>query len=156
TAAVGDAHTYVQLPSSKARYPLRFYWFGHDLRVIRATAPAEGALGLRLQAINGIALPEITSRLQKISPRNENDWYFMDVSPFWLIKPEVLHALGIAPEPQRAKFSFIRDDGEIIELTLAPVAEQDKKWREAYDSPPLYLERQTDPFWFASLSREKV
>ena len=156
TAAVGDAHTYVQLPSSKARYPLRLYWFGHDLRVIRATAPAEGALGLRLQAINGIALPELTSRLKQISPRNENDWYFMEVSPFWLIKPEVLHALGIASEREHARFSFLRDEGEIIELTLAPVAEEARKWREAYDSPPPYLEHQTDPFWVANLSGGKV
>lgn len=36
TAKVGDAHTYVHLPQTFKLYPLSLYWFGSDLRVVRA------------------------------------------------------------------------------------------------------------------------
>lgn len=156
TAAIGDGHTTVQLPRSGLRYPIRLYWFGDQLRVIRATTAVQAALGSRLTAIGGMPLEKITTHLHEIISQDENRWNFIDVSARWIIRPEVLHALGIVTDTKAARFTFAKDDGGTLELTLSPAAEQQPDWKEAYPSAPLYLQHQSDNFCFTSFPEAKV
>jgi len=156
TAAVGDAHTSVQLPLTKARFPVRLYWFGEELRVIRATTAAQSAIGLRLSAINQTPLSDIVARVREIISQDETPWYFEDRSPYLIIRPDVLHALGIIDDLKQAQFAFTTDDGAVVNLTLAPVADQIADWHDAYSSPPLYLQHNGDAFWFTALPDAKI
>lgn len=156
TAAVGDAHTFVQFPVTKARFPVRFYWFGEELRVIRATPAAQPALGLRLSAINQTPLSDIVARVREIISQDENPWCLKDRSPYLLVRPDVLHALGIINDMKQAQFVFSADDGAVINLTLAPMDDQMADWHDAYSSPPLYLQHNDDAFWFTALPEAKI
>ncbi len=156
TAAIGDGHTYIQTPMPTRRYPLRLYWFGDELRVIRTTSAAQQALGLRLTKINETPIEEIVVRLRQIISQDENQWFFMHISPFFIIKPEALHALGIIKDTRQARFTFAKDDGQTLDLTLTPASDQQNEWHEAYSSPPLYLQHGDDSFWFTSFPETKT
>src|SRR5262245_16148528 len=47
-AMVGDGHTGVHLPPYFKRYPIRLYWFGHELRVTAAAKEYQDSLGTRV------------------------------------------------------------------------------------------------------------
>jgi hypothetical protein len=156
TAAVGDGHTQVLLPRSTLRYPIRFYWFGDQLRVIRTTTATQAALASQLTAINDLSLSEITGRLRKIISQDENQWLFLDLSPYLMVRPEVLHALGIVTDKRQARFTFTNDAGGRTELLLVPTTDQPNDWHDAYASAPLYLQHQNDDFWFRPIANTNV
>jgi Peptidase family S41. len=147
TAAIGDGHTAVAVPPPKGRYPLRLYWFGSDLRVISAMAAAEPALGTRLVAINGKSLNEIRALLHQITSEAENQWFFLQVSARLIVRPDVLHALKITEDVNDTRFTFSSDAGGTIEIRLAPAATEGP-WKQAYNSAPLFLQHQSDDFWY--------
>jgi hypothetical protein len=156
TAAVGDAHTQVLLPRSTLRYPIRLYWFGDQLRVIRATTATQAALGSQLTRINDLPLGEITGRLRKIISQDENQWLFLQLSPYFMVRPEVLQALGIVTDKRQVRFTFTNDAGGTIELSLTPTTDQPSDWHDVYSSAPLYLQHQNDNFWFTPIANTNV
>src|SRR5262245_1453228 len=102
-ASVGDGHTGVHLPQFFKRYPLIVYWFGKDLRVIAAGNDYTRALGTRVVKIGNVGIDDVQSKVATCFPSaaNENEWYVLSTSPAFVMRPEVLHALGIIPELSR-------------------------------------------------------
>jgi hypothetical protein len=156
TAVIGDGHTSVSTSLLPGRYPVRFYWFGDELRVIRALPAAQEALGLRLSAIDGTPIKEVATRLREMISQDENRWYFLNMSPLLIIRPGALHALGIVKETQQARFTFEKDNGETFDLTFGPAGDGQNDWREAYTAPPLYLAHRDDGFWFTAFPETKT
>ena len=63
-AMIGDGHTNLQVYDALPRLPLRWFWFGDELR-ITATAPAEQHfLGARVVSIAGHPIAEATARVR--------------------------------------------------------------------------------------------
>ena len=159
-AAIGDGHTRVQLPAYFLRYPINVYWFRGELRVIAASRQYESALGARVVKIGDLDINDVTSRVSTCFPSaaNENDWYVLNMAPGIMMRPEVLHALGVVPDMSRAVFTLEDDAGKrhtlditpvvlppvvngVVNLGLVPI---DK-------APPLYRQKLGEPFWFTHL-----
>src|SRR5688572_23428592 len=159
-AAIGDGHTRVQLPAYFLRYPINVYWFGPELRVIAATTQYAGALGARVVKIGDLDINDVASRVSTCFPSaaNENDWYVLNMGPAIMMRPEVLHALGIVPDMSRALFTLEDEAGKpstlditpvvlppvvngVVNLGLVPIDRE----------PPLYRQKLGEPFWFTHL-----
>ena len=159
-ASVGDGHTRVQPGSYFMRYPINVYWFSRELRVIAAAKQYESAIGARVVKIGDLDIDEVAKRVSTCFPSaaNENDWYVLNMSPAIMMRPEVLHALGIVPEVSRAVFTLEDDAGKPVTLDITPVVlppaingivnlglvSIDK-------DPPLYRQKLGEAFWYTHL-----
>jgi hypothetical protein len=159
-ASVGDGHTRVQLPPSFTRYPINVYWFGRELRVIAATKQHESALGARVVKIAGVDINDVASKVSTCFPSaaHENDWYVLNMGPAMMMRPEVLHALGIVPDLSRAVFTLEDDAGQPTTLDITPVAlppvvngAVNLGLVPIDTEPPLYRQKLGEPFWFTHL-----
>ena len=100
-----------------------FYWFGRELRVIAAPKEHESALGAKVVKIGGLDIGEVAARIASCFPSkdNENEWYVLSTSPAFLVRPEVLHTLGIVPDLSRAAFTVEDDAGRQSTFEISPV-----------------------------------
>jgi hypothetical protein len=159
-ASVGDGHTRVQPPPYFMRYPINVYWFGEELRVIAATKQYEGALGARVVKIGELDINDVASRVSTCFPSaaNENDWYVLNMGPGMMMRPEILHALGIVDDLSRAVFTLEDDAGRRTTLEITPVVLPPavngvvNLGLVAIDkAAPLYRQKLGEPFWFTHL-----
>jgi Peptidase family S41 len=159
-ASVGDGHTRVQLPPSFKRYPINLFWFGRELRVTAAGKDYQSVLGTRVVSIAGVPIDDVQARIISCFPSaaNENEWYVLSASPAFIVRPEVLHALGIVPDPARAPFTFADDQGRQVTLEISTVAVPPPVRGVvtlglvgAAKQQPLSRQRQGEPFWFTHL-----
>ena len=154
TSRVGDAHTYVHLPATFKRYPLVFYRFGAELRVVRAAADYKDALGARVVKIGGVGIGDVQARLLGVISQDENEWLVLNNGPAYMAVPEVLHTLGVVADTGRAPFTFEDDTGKQFALSVAPVvpdANLASLLLGAAKSEPLYRQRPAEQFWFTYL-----
>lgn len=154
TAMIGDAHTYVHLPQTFKLYPVSLYWFGNDLRVVRAAPENRQALGAKVVKVGGMNISDVQTRLLKVLSQSENEWFVLNNSPGYMARPEVLQTLGIVPNASRAAFTFEDEQGKQFTLDLTPVvldAGLNSLWLKAATSEPLSRQQQKEPFWFTYL-----
>src|SRR6185437_7008699 len=64
-ALVGDGHTFLDTRGLYERFPLQVFWFGNDLRVVRAAPEYRHAPGMKLVAIGSFSIREVQRRLQQ-------------------------------------------------------------------------------------------
>jgi hypothetical protein len=159
-ASVGDGHTGVHVPAFFKRYPINVYWFGRELRVIAAAKEYQNALGARIVKIGNLDIDEAAARVATCFPSkdNENEWYVMSTSPAFLVRPEILHALGIVPDLSRAAFTLEDDAGRRSAVEISPVAVPPAVngtvnigMVPIVSEPPLFRQKLGEPFWFAYL-----
>ena len=159
-ASVGDGHTRIQLPPSFTRYPINVYWFDRELRVIAATKQYESAIGTRVVKIGGVDINDVANRVATCFPSaaNENDWYVLNMGPGIMMRPEVLHALGIVPDLSRAVLTLEDDAGKTTTLEITPVVlpppingTVNLGMVPIDTQPPLYRQKLGEPFWFTHL-----
>jgi hypothetical protein len=149
----------VHLPPYFKRYPLALYWFGRELRVVAAAREYQNALGARVIKIGALGVDEAQKRVQSCFPtaENENEWYVMGTSPAFIVVPEVLHALGVAPEPGRAPFTFEDEQGKQFTMEISPVevafvgGAPSLRLLPAAKEQPLYRQKPGERFWFTYL-----
>jgi hypothetical protein len=150
-AMIGDAHTALDPDENLHRYPLTLYRFGDDLRVVRTTASYKRALGARVVGVGSITVAEATAKVDTLVP-HENDQFvrFRDVS--LLPIAEVLQALGIVQDLQRAQWTFEDAKGERFSLELEAGSQNAKlDWLSTLQAVPLYRERSDELMWFKAL-----
>ena len=148
TANIGDGHTYVHLPADMKRYPVTLYWFGKDLYTIRATENYKQALGKKLVKINGLPLTDAMQKISTILSREQNESFIMFNSAIDLTVPQILHALGIVADVEKAKFTFADENGIETELELPAIVQTEQKWIGAAKEEPLSRQRTAENFWF--------
>ncbi len=154
TAKVGDGHTYVHLPQTFKLYPLVLYWFGNELRVVRATKEYKAALGAKVIKVGGLNINDVQTRLLSVISQTENDWFVLSNSPGYMSRPEVLHTLGIVPDVNRASFTFATDEGKQFALDVVPVtpdASLSSLLIGAAKEEPLFRQQPAEKFWFTFL-----
>ena len=161
-AAVGDGHTGVQLPPYFKLYPIGLYWFGGELRVMGGAKEYESAIGTRVVRIGALSIDEVQKRILSCFPsaENENEWYVLSTSPAFIVRPEVLHTLGIVTDPGHAPFTFEGDQGKQITLDISPAAAPPVAnkayapagWISAAKAQPLFRQKPAESFWFTYLS----
>jgi hypothetical protein len=159
TAMIGDAHTYVHLPQTFKLYPVSLYWFGSDLRVVRAAPENKQALGAKVVKVGGMNISDVQTRLLKVLSQSENEWFLLNNGPGYMTRPEVLQTLGIVPNVSRAAFTFEDEQGKQFTLDLTPVdldPNLNSLWLKAAASEPLSRQKQNEPFWFSYLPESQT
>ncbi len=118
-AIADNAHTNVS-PLREARHyallPLRFYRFAEGLIVVRATDEHADLLGARVLGVEGMQLEPVTAQLSTTIGGGEGRWRYYE--PFLLLAPALLHADGLARQPDRLTLRFRRPDGTETERVL--------------------------------------
>jgi hypothetical protein len=155
-ASIGDGHTGVHIPPNFRLYPLGLYWFGRELRVTAATREYKTAIGARVVKIGGLDIDEVQRRVQSCFPtaENENEWYVMSTSPFFIVRPEVLQALAVVPDLGPASFTFEGEQGKQFALDVTPVIPDpslNSRMLRVTASEPLFRQRPGETFWFTYL-----
>src|SRR5262249_30369126 len=142
------------------QYPLRLYWFSDGLYVIAATPDYQRALGARLVRIGDTDIAQAYSSVTALIS-HENDQWPLEQSPHYLVVPEILNALKIVPDMNKAHFAFQGSDGSEFVLDLAPVArDANVTFLQIPDSTsvsvPLYLRNPDQFYWFDYLPDSKT
>lgn len=156
-ALIGDGHTFVDTTGLYRKFPLEVFWFGGELRVVRAAPEYRRALGTRLVAIGSVPIPEVRRRLQQLISQGENRWYVLKSSASLLMEVEPLAALGILPGTGPADFTFEDDSGRRFELPIRPLAAGAADSAAPARSPvPLPFQHPQDSFWFTYLAASQA
>lgn len=156
-ALIGDGHTFLDTSGLYQRFPLEAFWFGNDLKVIRAASQYREVLGSRIVSIGTVSIGDVQKRIQQFVPQAENPWYVLNSSAQQLMRVELLAALGVLPRPGSADFTFEDDSGRRFKLRIRPVpAEASRAGEVAVEPVPLPFEHPAEPFWFTYLEDSKT
>lgn len=104
-----------------------------------------------MRAIGPLALEEVRLRLRDIVSKGENDEYFLQVTPYYLIKPGVLWALGMTARSSPTHVTLEDDGGVLHEVALPDVEADPDRWVDPYETAPLGARHAADAFWFSTL-----
>lgn len=150
-AMIGDGHTRVNWHWSYRSVPLSFFWFGKELRVTGATTPYVRALGARVVRIGTASVDEAFARTQPFVHQGENEWYVKSESASFLAYPALVHAIGLAPDAARARYTFEDDKGKRFTLNLPTLPEDAPVVWHRTGGQPLYLLNRNEPLWHTYL-----
>lgn len=161
TAMVGDGHTGVHMPPYFKLLPLALYWFGNELRVTGTQKEYERALGARVVKVGAFSIDDVQARIRSCLPsaENENEWYVMSSSPSFITRSEILHALGVVPDPERVPITFADEQGKQFTLEIVPFMPPPAV-KGAIALPgalpaakvqPLFRQKPAESFWFTHL-----
>ena len=161
-ALIGDGHTFLDgaglyTSGLYKRFPLQGFWFGNELRVVRAAPEYREALGARIVSIGSFSIEEVQKRIQQFIPQAENQWYVLNGSAKQLMSVEPLAALGVLPGLGSADFTFEDDSGRRFKLRIRPVSGGASDAGEVgIDPVPLPFQHPKDALWFTYLSDSKT
>lgn len=150
-AAVGDGHTNVRPWERYALLPLRWAWFGDELRVTAAPAAQRELLGLRVATIGALPLATARARVQAYIAQHESPAFERNWSPYLLRMAEVLAGIGGARSGEPVVVGFLDEAGTPRRVALVPVSRADDAatpLTRPYATPPLSARAPDEPFWF--------
>lgn len=158
-ALIGDGHSVFRLTdfSGFSRYPIKLYRFSDGL-FIRSGVTEHGLAASRLLAIDETPAENAYEMMRPLVSR-DNEMGMAAVAPELLEIPEVLHAIGVAPDLERATFMVQRPGGEVETMTLIPVfgvqigLTDARAGTEA--STPLWL-RKCNENWYEFLPQDRA
>lgn len=167
TAMVNDGHSNVY-PTRDPKigfhqFPVKMYFFKDGLFVRAATSENANLVGAKVVKIGNASVEQAYNAVREIIGKdNEMDARFF--APHLLTMPEVLHALGIADNPETADFTFeIQGKQSVVKLKASGVADMmapdtDKSWMpkegwidargNAKVSKTLWLRDPENKFWY--------
>jgi hypothetical protein len=152
-ALIGDGHTFLDTSGLYGRFPLEGFWFGDELRVIRASPEYREAVGARIVSIGSVSIGEAQRRIQQFVPQGENRWYVLNSSARLLMDVEPLAASGVLPDLGPADITFEDDSGHRFKLRIRPVpARAGPSWEAADEPLPLPFQHPEQPLWFTYLA----
>lgn len=170
-AMIGDGHTNIY-PTRDAKigfrgYPVKLYFFKDGLFIRSAAREFSETVGARVVKIGNFSVDEAYKGVRQMIGRdNEMDVRFF--APQLLAMPEVLHALGLIGDMEKAGFT-IESEGKqrVIELKPfgpADVISGDKDvtwlvkdgWTDLRNGNPLWLKDPQNNFWYEYLPDSKT
>jgi hypothetical protein len=128
-AGAGNAHTRLYLLRNRTalrRYPIRVWWFGDELAVVRAHPEHAALLGGRIVTIADRPAADAAARVAPLYPANRSWGRYL--SAYLLTSPEILEGTGVL-------------SGAELDLTVETADHQVRTARLA----PLPLERSDQP-----------
>ncbi|MBN1875638.1 MAG: LysM peptidoglycan-binding domain-containing protein, partial [Anaerolineae bacterium] len=154
-ALLDDAHTGVSVYQwetfQEHVYPIQLQWFSDGLFVTAVQPGYEDLLKLELVQVGGMSISQALERLASIIP-HENTYHLRAASTDYIIRPVILHALGLTGDLTRASFVFQNEQGHNLTRSLAAddsSAMQDQ-WIQSVSSQsaPLYLQKSQDTYYW--------
>jgi hypothetical protein len=155
--SIGDAHTYIELPTDDANLPIAFQRFGSDYRVVSATAENNAAVRSRVVAVDGVPIRTARSILLRITPAAETMSLRDSRVEGFLTTGMLLRGAGISKVRSPTVYTLLADDGTVFKDTVAAVAPGsaiDYVW--AWRSRPLWHQNPAKSFWFTYLRRART
>jgi len=107
-ALSGNTHTRLYLLRNRTelrRWPIRVWWFGEELRVVRAGAEQRSAVGCRLTRIGGSPIEQAFRAVSDIKAGNPSWRRYM--SSYLLTSPDILFGAGVIPDPERTEVTLV-------------------------------------------------
>ena len=141
--------------------PVSLYRFADGYYVRAATRDQAALLGARVTHVGGAPIDSAEKLVAPLIGR-DNDMGVLMYAPILLVMPEVLHAVGLSDDPQRAELT-VEVDGRPHTVSLAapdrfPICRAARTsggdlvtvgWISAIALPvPLWLSRLTESYWF--------
>lgn len=157
-AMIGDGHTGLRWGSylgASGVLPVRFYYFDDGIFVQNALTEHKDLLGSKVVAVNGVKVDEAVKRLAPYIWR-DNGMGIKSGVPIYLSVPPILHAVGLSPSKETARFTFLKDGREqVVELrprsNLGDLWQPPAEWVSARrpDAPvPLWMKQPRNSYWF--------
>ncbi len=174
-AQADNAHTNVSPISRRGRVnalPLRFAWFDDGLYVVLARNDYADLLGARIEAIGDRTPGQLAESFRPYfgGQAGRSAW----ISSLNMESPELLHAAGLTPDPDRVEIRFTLADGSETSRSVAAIPPFSDRAMRSYggqlleyevpqpaagnwthvmqgETPPLYLSRPELPFFHARI-----
>lgn len=155
-ASIGDGHTSIGLLTRESLvYPIGFYWFEDGIYALQVLPEHSRALGARLVEIGDRAVDDAVRIVGEVISR-DNDAWLRHVAPQYLVTAEILHALGISPDPTKVTYTLAGPDGVWFKITLEAVPVQPRPQftsikRDFQLSQHLYSKNWEQHYWYEYL-----
>ena len=164
--ALVDGHTQMgifQPALNFHMYGLRLYTFNDGIYVVDAQPQYQEAVGKKLVAIGSTDVNSVYEQVSTVA-QHDNDTMLMLTTAFYMVVPEVLHALGITKDMNQPAFVVEDEKGQRLSVNPLPLTlDEYLKWSNGtfITLPPnpdvLYLQHQYDEaFWFTYLADSKT
>ncbi|HUP28535.1 MAG TPA: hypothetical protein VM122_00070 [Usitatibacter sp.] len=101
------------------RYPLRLWWFGAELRVVRVLPGLEKLLGARVTRMAGVPVEELRRQVAPLFAGTETWREYM--STYSMTSPEILIGLGRVGRDARLAIDYVAMDGGVGRETVDPM-----------------------------------
>jgi hypothetical protein len=154
------AHTPTTEPKDPAlelhNLPLRLYLYADGLYVREIDAAYGKHAGAKVVRVGTMTAAEAMAAVAPTIQR-DNEQQVASQLPFNLMIPELLHAVGVTPEPGRAAFEFESASGTRTSVMLEPL-HRPVEWVAARPpgEAPLYLRNADSKFWFTDLPEQRA
>ena len=162
-----DGHSAVNTlgePVNFHHYPLRVFLFSDGLFIVGAQKPYEGTVGGKIIQIGNATITEAMEAVSPLIPHDNPMTIQLGLSS-WLMRPEVLMALGIIESMENPQIMVKLADGSQKIINPSPITwEAYREWArgDAFGNgpvfglpqrpKPLYLSRAfSDDYWFTYL-----
>ena len=157
TALAGNAHTRLYLLRNRTalrRYPVRVWWFGRELRIVRAHPAQAALLGARIVSIGGHPPTVLAQRVRAMYAANASWARYM--SAYTLTSPEVLQGIDVADSTGRVTIDANTPSGRRITPTIdpMPLARTDEPTEAWWDLSPRHPGR--DGPWLGALADDSL
>ena len=126
-AMVGDSHTAVNISpvlSAGDMFPVALQWFDGTWVVSGLPEEQAGALGWTVQAVNGLPMEAVCSRLAALLS-SDNPVKLRRQVRQCIASAQVLAYTGVVPEGEVLRLSLLGPEGERAEVSLSPLRAAD-------------------------------
>jgi hypothetical protein len=151
---IGDAHTYVVLPRDAPRFPFEVRRFGSEYRVVAVARGNERILGAQLLEVQDQPVSAVIERLWGLTPADEHSPLRQTRAEGFLSMGVILHGLGLTPDRNAVTLTLTDDAGRPFRFQAQGIPTDiadTLRWRDVFDSAPLYLQHPNRPFWCQQL-----
>ena len=160
--ALIDGHSAVAKsppPLDYRRYQIRLYEFADGFHVVESTDPQ--LLGSRVNSINGVPVDEVAEAVEPYVQR-DNDWTVKNLTPLFMVIPELLSGVGIVDDVESPKFELELADGTM--RTVDPVMLSISDWFDWVTYSTVLPAREAvqlddgfrEAFWFEHLPEDSA
>lgn len=155
---IGDGHTGLQWTEAFNAVPVRFFWFGKELRVFRSSKEFPRLVGARLIKVGGVTVEELFKRSQPFISQKESPQYILGANAYRLSFPIFVEALGVAKSTDSAVYEFVDAKGKRFSQELKTVSSDTKiEWVYAFkDEKPLWLQNRDKQLFYKYLPAQKT
>ncbi len=150
-----NAHTRLYILRNRSelrRYPIRVWWFGDGLYVVRATPEFSELRGAKILRIGGSTVEQVKKAADPLFAGNASWLNYM--STYTMTSPDVLIGLGLIASDGKAEIEFKDRGGKREKLWLEPLPLQrsNQPTESWWDLSP--VRPRNDGSWVSALSLE--
>jgi hypothetical protein len=120
-AGARNAHTRLYLLRNRTvlrRYPIRLWWFGNDLAVVRAHAEHSALLGGRVLSLAGRSVADLGATVAPLYAADQS--WARYLSTYLLTSPEILKGIGLLASDNLEITVELRDH-RVVTTRMAPL-----------------------------------